>query len=120
MSNTFDLQFLKKKIFSIKTESDFEDTALRLFNYQASTNEVYQKYMALLNINPGEVSGIAAIPFMPIEFFKQGKIISGSSDHELLFTSSGTTGSSVSRHYIVERSVYEESFLKGFEYFYQS
>jgi hypothetical protein len=39
---------------------------------------------------------------------------------ELFFESSGTTGQINSRHYIVDPTIYEESFLKGFERVYGS
>ena len=37
---------------------------------------------------------------------------------EAVFESSGTTGQTTSRHYVADLSVYEESFLSGFRYFY--
>lgn len=120
MINITDSELLKKQIFSIENESDFEKMALAIFNYQAFTNQVYKEYIALLKIDPSTINTISGIPFLPIEFFKEEKIISGYSDFDVVFTSSGTTGSLLSRHYVVDRSVYEESFLKGFEYFYDS
>jgi phenylacetate-coenzyme A ligase PaaK-like adenylate-forming protein len=47
-------------------------------------------------------------------------VISGNQDQlpELIFTSSGTTGTEVSRHYVQSPGLYEASFLKAFAHFY--
>jgi phenylacetate-coenzyme A ligase PaaK-like adenylate-forming protein len=37
-----------------------------------------------------------------------------------IFTSSGTTGQSTSKHYVTDIELYKKSYLKGFEYFYGS
>ena len=36
-------------------------------------------------------------------------------DEEIIFTSSGTTGSVASKHYVTDLNLYEQSYLKGFE-----
>src|SRR5690606_3066146 len=46
------------------------------------------------------------------------KIIAGSGVPEIRFTSSGTTKSQISTHYVLDVSVYETSFRKAFEFFY--
>jgi phenylacetate-coenzyme A ligase PaaK-like adenylate-forming protein len=58
------------------------------------------------------------VPFLPVEFFKRHKIISGNQPEEIVFESSGTTGSNVSRHYVSDISLYEKSFLRCFRLFY--
>ncbi|MFW6222832.1 MAG: acyl transferase [Bacteroidota bacterium] len=56
---------------------------------------------------------------MPISLFKSHKVIVGEEDEaELVFTSSGTTGSNTSRHFVKKKTVYEESFINAFEWFY--
>jgi hypothetical protein len=58
------------------------------------------------------------IPFLPIRFFKSHEVKTTSFESEIFFESSGTTGTINSRHFIKDISLYEESFLKGFEQVY--
>jgi acyl-CoA synthetase (AMP-forming)/AMP-acid ligase II len=64
------------------------------------------------------VNTIEKIPFLPIEFFKTHKIITGEQKEEIVFSSSGTTGPAQSRHYVTDVSIYQTSFRKGLELFY--
>jgi len=45
-------------------------------------------------------------------------VISSLAEVEEVFSSSGTTGSVTSQHFVTDISLYEESYLKGFNYFY--
>ncbi|MCF8336177.1 MAG: acyltransferase, partial [Bacteroidales bacterium] len=56
--------------------------------------------------------------FLPIEFFKQHRILAGADQWEKVFVSSGTTGLQKSKHYIKRLELYRKSFLKAFEWFY--
>ncbi|HEX7903014.1 MAG TPA: acyl transferase [Chitinophagaceae bacterium] len=107
------------KIFNVK-ETDFEDLALEIFQYQYQGNEVYKSYVDAIGIKPGSIKEITAIPFLPIRFFKTHSVKTGNFEPAAVFESSGTTGMINSRHYIKDLSLYEESFLKGFESFYGS
>src|SRR5690606_22047251 len=71
-----------------------------------------------LPINPAEIDSLEKIPFLPIEFFKNHKIITGVEAEKKIFSSSGTTGSVPSQHYVSDLSIYEASFRKTFELFY--
>jgi phenylacetate-coenzyme A ligase PaaK-like adenylate-forming protein len=107
------------KIFSIKSNSEFENIALEIFNFQAENNLVYKKYLQYLNTDISKVGNIEKIPFLPVEFFKTQKILSGNSEKtEQIFSSSGTTGIQQSKHYISDISIYEKSFIKTFTQFY--
>ncbi len=66
----------------------------------------------------GTIRSIDSIPYLPIEFFKTKKVTTGQSDPEIIFESSGTTGETTSRHYVKKLSLYQKSFLYGFELFY--
>ncbi len=93
---------------------------MHIFNYQAKENNVYKQYINALKIDIGNVKEIKEIPFLPIEFFKT-HIIKTTNLQSLVsevFTSSGTTGSIQSKHYVTDVSVYEKSYLKAFELFY--
>jgi hypothetical protein len=118
MEDSAALSLLKRQIFSIKSESEFDRYAMEIFHYQALHNEVYNNYLNLLDIASGEIKEVSAIPFIPIELFKEKKIITGESDVDIIFRSSGTTGIQTSSHYLLDRNLYEESFLTGFGYFY--
>src|SRR6266536_3136195 len=108
------------KIFSVKTENDFNETALAVFNYQVNHCSVYGEYVGLTGINPTGVKKLSDIPFLPIEFFKTRKILSDEKKEELFFVSSGTTGTEKSKHYIADVNLYIRSFEKCFEMFYGS
>ncbi|WP_103069380.1 LuxE/PaaK family acyltransferase [Aquimarina sediminis] len=105
-------------IFSIQNDTDFERLALRVFNHQYHNNVIYQRFCNLLGITKTSVKHIDNIPYLPIQFFKQEKIVSTQSLIHKIFTSSGTTGSITSKHYVSDISVYEKSFRKGFQHFY--
>jgi len=108
----------KHKIFGINNDHAFEKIALEIFHYQADFNKIYKTYINHLGILPEQVKTLLQIPFLPIDFFKTQDVITEKKEPERIFTSSGTTGASTSRHLITNVSVYEESFFKTFELFY--
>jgi hypothetical protein len=57
------------------------------------------------------------IPFLPISFFKTHDVFIGDQP-STLFESSGTTMDVVSKHWVSNTDIYEESFLKCFQLFY--
>ena len=103
-------------IFSIESESDFTDTALKLFDYQIKNNNVYANYIKLLGINPQPTS-VNEIPFLPISLFKKEKIKCSNKREEKIFYSSGTTKLK-SKHIIQDLSIYDQAYKKSFNYFY--
>jgi phenylacetate-coenzyme A ligase PaaK-like adenylate-forming protein len=106
------------RIFSIKDQDDFRKTTLEIFKYQADNNNIYRNYLDLLKVDPGTVNSPVEIPFLPAGFFKDHKIITGDLPEVMVFESSGTSGDSASKHYVVDPSVYKESFSKTFRIFY--
>jgi len=110
------MEYLINKIMAIKSESDFEEMSLKLFDYQMENNLIYAPYAAL--ILKGKIpTNIYEIPFLPIDFFKQEQIICQGKGVEEVFLSSGTTGDQ-SRHLVSDLSIYQKSFTKSFELFY--
>src|SRR5690606_8260977 len=107
-----------KDIFNIQLADNFEKQALKVFKFQFENNPVYRSFCDLLYRHPSDVKTIEDIPFLPIQFFKSHSVISGEHTIEKTFESSGTTGSLVSKHPITDLKIYEESFKKGFQYFY--
>lgn len=110
----------KKEIFSIQNSQEFEILALKIFQFQAENNLVYKNFIDCLNLNPEEIGSIEEIPFLPIQFFKSHEIITQNQKSEKVFTSSGTTGSVTSKHFVSDMSFYTESLKHSFRHFYGS
>ena len=109
---------MKDQIFNIASEKDFTKIALAIFKHQFKNNKVYRSFCDLLYIHPSDVKEVNQIPFLPIQFFKSHKVISSQEPVQEIFTSSGTTGNNTSKHFVTNASIYEESYRKGFQYFY--
>ncbi|WP_350293106.1 acyl transferase [uncultured Croceitalea sp.] len=105
-------------IFDIQNRNEFESLALKTFKFQYEHNTIYQAFCNHLNRSPKNVKGIIEIPFLPIQFFKSKQIVTATESPEIIFESSGTTGSSTSKHYVLDLNIYEKSYLKGFQRFY--
>ncbi len=108
----------KDAIFNIKTYAEFEALALDAFRFQFENNSVYRSFCDLLYRHPSDVKHLRDIPFLPIQFFKTHEVLSSRNIIEKSFSSSGTTGSVTSKHLVTDLSIYEESYLKGFQHFY--
>lgn len=108
----------KDAIFNIKTASQFESLALDVFRFQWTNNPIYRSFCDLLYKHPADVKRAEEIPFLPIQFFKSHEILCTKKPIEKTFTSSGTTGNTRSKHCVTNVSIYEESYLKGFQHFY--
>jgi len=104
-----------KKIFSNIT--NFDELALQLFAFQFKNNDVFHKYITGLNIR-NEINKADEIPFLPIDFFKSHEVISGTFKFEKIFTSSGTTGTITSKHFVKNIALYETDFKEAFQLFY--
>jgi hypothetical protein len=102
----------------MSSENEFNTLALEIFKFQFENNPVYRSFCDLLYKHPSDVTRIEEIPFLPIQFFKSHKVLSSQSKIEDTFSSSGTTGSITSKHYVTDLSVYEQSFRQGFHDFY--
>lgn len=96
----------------------FEKRALRLFKEQSQKCLPYNQYLKLLKTDVENVSSVAEIPFLPIQFFKTHSIIANGTKPAIRFSSSGTTGMERSQHLVVDLSLYEYSFRTAFENFY--
>lgn len=105
-------------IFNISNQQAFENLALKVFKFQFENNSVYRSFCDLLYIHHSDVKNIQQIPFLPIQFFKTHQVISSKDSIETTFTSSGTTGSTTSKHHVTDLEIYKTSFTKGFEAFY--
>jgi phenylacetate-coenzyme A ligase PaaK-like adenylate-forming protein len=109
---------LRDRIFAPLSSEDYNAFVVEIFYFQYLHNPIYKQFVDALHIVSGEVRSINQIPFLPVEFFKNHRIISGDHEAEVVFTSTGTTGSQLSHHYVCDRSIYDESLLRCFERFY--
>ncbi|MFD0798935.1 acyl transferase [Maribacter chungangensis] len=105
-------------LFQIKTEAEFLAIALETFRFQYTNNGVYQSFCEYLKVSPEKVINLEDIPFLPIQFFKNKKLVSTTDSPQAIFTSSGTTGSTASKHLVTDIGLYEKSYLAAFEQFY--
>jgi hypothetical protein len=107
-------------IFGIGNADSFNEMALKIFQFQFRENAVYRSFAQSIGKNPKNVNKTDEIPFLPISFFKSHKVVSFDKPIKKIFSSSGTTNMGNSKHYVADLSVYEQSFLKGFQLFYGS
>ncbi len=113
--------FMRNEIISTVFNVDnynFEKLAIDVFNFQYQENSIYRSYCDLLNIKVSEIQNIVDIPFLPIQFFKSHQVLVENSIPEIIFESSKTTGSTSSKHYVADISLYENSFQKCIELFF--
>jgi len=108
---------IRQKLFEV-SDDNFEAFALEIFQYQFSHNEIYREYCNLLREDARNIRKINDIPFLPIEFFKTHRIVTGDISTQKIFTSSGTTSEKTSRHFVSDLKLYEESFLRTFKFFF--
>jgi phenylacetate-coenzyme A ligase PaaK-like adenylate-forming protein len=108
----------RNSIFNITTKADFNLAALTIFKHQYTNNLVYKTFCNYLQKTPDNVIDVNNIPYLPISFFKTERIVSNTKTPEKIFTSSGTTGSAKSSHYVTDIAAYEDSFSQGFTNFY--
>jgi hypothetical protein len=107
----------KSKIYQVN-DSSFPDIALEIFRYQAENNPVYSDFIKHLRVDSAKITRIEDIPFLPVSFFKTYAIKTGIWDPQAIFSSSGTTGTAESRHYIPDLQFYLEHSRTCFEYYF--
>jgi hypothetical protein len=105
------------KVFRL-LPSEFEETALQIFRYQYLNNKIYGQFANAVGKQPENVKALTDIPFLPIRFFKTHRVTSFVGDADVIFESSGTTGSINSRHYVKDLQLYKKSFTNAFKQFY--
>lgn len=108
---------MEQNIFNIKTEEEFKQHCLETFRYQYENVEVYRKFVDYLRINPNDIAEVEKIPFLPIEMFKNHQILDKNISTNLFFQSSGTTQMNLSKHFIADEKMYQDSIYKSFEQF---
>lgn len=107
----------ESKLYTVN-ESSFTDIALEVFRYQAHSNQVYKAYIQALRVNVSQVRHLEQIPYLPISFFKTHVLQSGQWQPATFFTSSGTTGTTTSKHAVADVDFYRTNAKVNFEYFF--
>ena len=102
--------------FTFLSNFQFSETAIATFRCQKNDNPVYSKFCSVLGIN--QVNTVQQIPLLPIQAFKDTKVITGEKLPDLYFESSGTTGMQRSRHYVTDPEIYQQSIIEGMNHFY--
>lgn len=106
---------LTENLFTITSSEEFETIAIEVFQFQYKNLKVYREFCDLLNVIPSEIKRIEDIPFLPIQFFKSHTVLTEGLSSETIFTSSGTTGSITSKHYVSDLALYKKSFSEAFK-----
>jgi hypothetical protein len=107
--------FNPNDIFNIQTQSRFNEIALKVFQFQYEYNMPYRKFSNLLErVNP-EISNLSELTYLPVSLFKNHKIISGDKKFQKVFSSSRTSGSVPSKHYVKYLDIYKYCLMKCFQ-----
>lgn len=96
----------------------FVEKALAVFRYQARHIPVFRDWVAARGVIAERVQRIEDIPFLPISFFRTHAVCVAGALPELVFESSGTTGTAVSRHSVISADWYRHWLLRGFRQAY--
>ncbi|WP_282636964.1 acyl transferase [Sphingobacterium thalpophilum] len=104
--------------FGIQTEDDFNRHCLETYEFQLQHCQVYRNYVSLLRKETNKPQHYTEIPFMPIEFFKTQQVLATGMQSQVVFSSSGTTGTVTSKHFVADVKLYERTFRTIFEDFY--
>ncbi len=109
---------LARQVFSVTNEKELAQIALAVYRLQYQHNTVYQAFCKAIRRTPEEVKEFSAIPFLPISFFKTHEVRTAGFREEVVFKSSGTTGTVSSCHFVKSAALYQQSFLTSFGLFY--
>lgn len=97
----------------------FNEFALQVFHYQHEHNSIYREFCYLIKVDPAAIVDYTQIPFLPISFFKSKTVACFPSVWaERIYTSSGTTGSIPSKHFVRKYIDYQLAFEGAFKHFY--
>lgn len=98
-------------------DADFDDLALRLFEYQLKYDVPYARYCAGYGIASSKLPPRwDAIPAVPAAAFKDATLTTFDPvNAALAFETSGTTAGTGGRHFMETRALYDAALLAGFE-----
>lgn len=104
--------------FELQGQEAFKAYALELFAFQYQNNPLYQEFCKYLGKTPKNVLTLEALPYLPISFFKTHELVLAGTPKNFYFSSSGTTGSKASKHFVPELDWYQKTYTHAFELFY--
>jgi hypothetical protein len=99
-------------------EMNFEEIALQRFDLLLRESGVYRSFVSEIYGADFRPSEWQKIPCLPVSFFKQHDLYVGQNPPEVVFTSSGTTGSIASKHPVAQLSWYHKVSKACFERVY--
>jgi hypothetical protein len=101
------------------TQGEFNDLALRLFDYQLRYNAPYARYCERLGVTRDAFpASWEAIPAIPAPAFKEATLATFyARGAALTFETSGTTDGRPGRHYLETAALYDAALLAGFDRF---
>ena len=117
MNNLFAAHHFNEPL-TLHGQEQFRNAAITLFRRQGVDNPIYREFITHLGIDIHDVNDILKIPFLPISFFKTHLLQTGSFIPEVVFESSGTTGTINSRHGIQSMQYYLDNTLINFKEVY--
>jgi len=103
-------------VLSQINDLDYESIALKLFRFQFEHNKIYRDFVSQGSREP--VTSLDRIPFLPISFFKTHDVKTGTWIPGEVFSSSGTTGTTTSRHAVKDVSFYLANTERIFRQFF--
>jgi len=103
----------KERFFQLTTEN-VNEYAIELFHFQSKHNQIYRNYLEHLPINYQNIQTVEEIPFLPIRFFKEQKVVCSTERHEVIYKSSGTGGDR-SQHFVYDQAFYLQHAKRLFE-----
>ncbi len=106
--------FNKDTIFLINSEEAFNNVARTLFDHHVKYNATYKTFVELYSPQASPVHW-SEIPCIPVSFFKTHELYTHDQPPEVIFTSSGTTGTQTSQHWVAHLRDYHSICVKGFE-----
>ncbi|HRE74948.1 MAG TPA: acyl transferase [Flavobacteriales bacterium] len=106
---------LKFKLDQVNDPDSFNGVALEIFHYQRENNETYKDFLKHTNRFRIEPAHWTDIPCIPVSFFKTLDVRTGSWKPETIFTSSGTSGHTTSKHPVKDTEFYLQNTRIAFE-----
>lgn len=94
------------------SNSKFTEWARIIYDYQSKNNVVFKEWLTQYATED--------FGFLPISFFKSHLVVTQDPQNEpkeaeIVFSSSGTSGQTTSKHHVLSAKLYEHSFIHGFE-----
>lgn len=100
------------------SDESYNQLVLDLYNFQKDHSIVYSNY--LNSLGNRIVNRVEDIPFLPISAFKHHKVMCGDNKEEIIYSSSGTSTTGKSLHYVRDRNAYLNHTVRIFESHYGS